>query len=129
METMALIYVGAGGAFGALLRYLCAINVTRLWGDDFPLATMLINISGSLLMGVWIALASMMLPSKAKDLHLLIAVGALGGFTTFSAFALDAFQLVMRGEWLHVAVYAFGSVLLSVAALMLGMWLVKWGVA
>ncbi|MFO0449589.1 MAG: CrcB family protein, partial [Pseudomonadota bacterium] len=64
-------------------------------------------------------------PSKAKDLHLLFAVGALGGFTTFSAFSLDIILLMERSGLLHAAFYAISSVLLSVVALFAGMLAVK----
>ena len=125
METMALIYVAFGGAVGSLLRYACGDLVSRYNTTEFPFGTFAINITGSLLMGVWIAVAAMLAPAKAKDLHLLIAVGALGGFTTFSTFSLDLFQIAMRGEYVQTALYALGSVLLSLLALVAGMFLVK----
>lgn len=122
METMALIYVAAGGAFGSLMRYLCALAIGA---SEFPLATFIVNVTGSLLMGVWIGLVALVLPDKAKDLHLLVAVGALGGFTTFSAFSLDIFTLFERNAYGQLALYVGGSLLLSVFALILGMVLVK----
>lgn len=125
MGAMALIYVAAGGAFGSLLRYVTGDMVARYNTTEFPFGTFGVNIAGSLLMGVWIALAAMLLPAKAKDLHLLIAVGALGGFTTFSTFSLDIFQLAVRGAYGQAGLYMLGSVVLSLAALIGGMWAVK----
>ena len=66
-----------------------------------------------------------MLPARAKDLHLLFAVGALGGFTTFSAFCLESFLLLEQGLEVQAALYIFGSITLSVLALMAGMWCIK----
>lgn len=130
MNTLALVYVAFGGAFGACLRYVATDFVARINTTSFPYGTLSVNIVGSLLMGVWLAsVAVSPVLSKAKDLHLLLAVGVLGGFTTFSAFSFDLFQLVERGDYMQAAGYAIGSVLISLAALVAGMWLVKMSVA
>jgi CrcB protein len=125
MQLMPLIYVMTGGAIGSAFRYFLMSFIARLSIVDFPYATLAVNILGSFLMGVWIVLMANWLPDRAKDLHLLFAVGLLGGFTTFSTFSLDVFYLFERGENIQAAVYMFGSVMLSVLALVFGMWLVK----
>ena len=125
MNTLALIYVGFGGGFGAIMRYLAVAFVSKLNPTEFPYGTLLVNVVGCLLLGVWIASITVLTPAKAKDLHLLFAVGALGGFTTFSAFSFDLFFLAERGMYTQAALYAGASVLLSFVALIAGVMLVK----
>lgn len=125
MNALALLYVGFGGGFGAMMRYLAISAVARLNPGEFPLGTLLVNVAGCLLMGVWIASIAVLTPAKAKDLHLLFATGALGGFTTFSAFSFDLFFLTERGLYTQAALYVVGSVLISFVALLAGIMLVK----
>ena len=126
MNALALLYVGFGGAFGAMLRYALVDLVGRFNGGAFPYGTLAVNVLGCMLMGAWIATMTVMPgAAKAKDLHLLIAVGALGGFTTFSAFSMDVFLLGERELYIHMALYIGASVILSLAGLLAGMWLVK----
>ncbi len=118
------LYVAVGGAFGSLLRY-CLSNWIKQWaGTDFPWATFTVNILGSFLMGVLLGLLASMMP-RGKELYLLIGIGALGGFTTFSTFSYDAYMLLERGDYAGAGIYVFGSVAASVAALLTGMWLFK----
>ena len=91
--------------------------VGRLSAEPFPYGTVVVNITGSFLMGAWIAYMATMLPSRAKDLHLLFAVGVLGGYTTFSTFSLDTFFLIERGLIFQAIVYIVSSVALSLGAL------------
>jgi CrcB protein len=116
-----VLLVGAGGAIGAMARYGFSLVVGRLWGPGFPLATLLINIIGSLAMGLLIGWFARTLPSWAVEGRLFLAVGVLGGFTTFSAFSLDVITLIERGEGAQGAAYAALSVVVSVAALYLGL--------
>lgn len=125
MNMLNLMYVAFGGAMGAMGRFTVSELVARFNATGFPYGTLLINILGCLLMGVWIAVVATMAPTRAKDLHLLLAVGFLGGFTTFSAFSMDAFMLMERGMTFQAFLYVFGSVVLSVLALVGGMWMVK----
>ncbi len=119
------MYVAFGGAVGSMLRYALADAIARYNTSDFPYGTFAVNLLGGLLMGAWIATVAFMMPAKARDLHLLLAVGLLGGFTTFSAFSLDIFLLLERGLNMQAVLYIAGSVVLSVLALLLGMMLVK----
>lgn len=125
METIALVYVMIGGAVGSLGRYLSMSFIGRIASGYFPYATLAVNIIGSFIMGVWIASMANLLPEKSKDLHLLFAVGFLGGFTTFSTFSLDIFYLFERGLYIQAGGYALASVILSVVALIFGMMLVR----
>ena len=125
MDMTALMYVAIGGAVGSMCRYLTTIAVSQHSTAEFPYATFIINIVGSFLMGMWIAGMAGMMPSKAKDLHLLFAVGVLGGFTTFSTFSLEAFVLIQRGLLGQAGMYIVGSVVLSIIALIFGMWCLK----
>jgi fluoride exporter len=116
-----LILVAIGGAIGASARYGVSLAVGRAWPGDFPIATLLINIVGSLLMGFLVGLLAKFLPPAQNEIRLFVAVGILGGFTTFSAFSLDAIALIERGEWAQALGYALMSVVLSVGALYLGL--------
>ncbi len=128
MEITALIYVMAGGAVGSAFRYALMSFIGRLSSlssGDFPYSTLAVNVLGSFLMGVWIGVMANLLPDKARNLHLLFAVGVLGGFTTFSTFSLDIYYLFERSEYLQITGYIISSVLISVLALFAGLWIVK----
>ncbi|SOE18639.1 camphor resistance protein CrcB [Hoeflea halophila] len=120
----ALILVFIGGGLGAVSRHLSGMAVTRASGPGFPWGTMLVNIAGSLAMGLliaWLARRS----SGDTELRLLLATGFLGGFTTFSAFSLDAVTLYERGALTAAAAYVIASVTVSILALFGGLWLAR----
>mgnify|MGYP002785069032 FL=1 len=125
MNMLALAYVAFGGAIGSMARFLMVTFVSKYSSPDFPYGTLAVNILGGLLLGLWVGAMAYMSPLKVRDLHLLFAVGALGGFTTFSAFSLDVILLMERAGLLQAAFYAVSSVLLSVVALFIGMLAVK----
>jgi len=125
MSMLTLMYVAIGGAVGSMGRYLIMSLVTRVNSGPFPYGTLAVNVLGAFLMGIWIAVMASMMPSRARDLHLLFAVGVLGGFTTFSAFTVDVFLLIDRGLMFQAIVYVLGSMGLCLLALMLGMWFLK----
>jgi fluoride exporter len=122
------LLVGAGGAIGAMARFGFASVIGRLWPMGFPLATLLINIIGSAAMGIFIGLMARWLPGWQSEARLFIAVGVLGGFTTFSTFSLDTVALIERGELLQAGFYVLLSVVLCLIGLYLGL-LVTRGVA
>lgn len=122
------LLVGAGGALGAMSRYGLASLIGRLWPMDFPLATMLVNILGSVLMGVLIGLLARFMPPQQAELRLFLAVGVLGGFTTFSSFSLDTIALIERGDLIQAGAYVLLSVVVCLIGLYLGL-LVTRGVA
>ncbi|MBY0406058.1 MAG: fluoride efflux transporter CrcB [Rickettsiales bacterium] len=125
MNALALMYVAVGGAFGSLCRYALMNWIGRLHATPFPYGTFVVNISGSFLMGLWIGAVALLLPERQKDLHLLVAVGALGGFTTFSTFSLDAFMLLEKGLYGQASAYMLGSAIISILALFAAMLLVQ----
>jgi CrcB protein len=118
-----LLLVGAGGATGAIARYLTGVAYGRLFGLERPyLATAFINVLGGLLMGLLVGLLATRLSEHGMRLRLLLAVGVLGGFTTFSSFSLEAVMLMERREYMTSAAYVLGSVTLSILALVVGLY-------
>lgn len=115
---MTLGQVALGGALGASGRYLVGVAVMRLIGPGFPWATLAVNVAGSFLMG---ALVVVLAHRGGQALAPFLMTGLLGGFTTFSAFSLDAVTLWERGATGLAAGYVLGSVVLSLAALMAGL--------
>ena len=115
---MNVVYVALGGAVGAALRYLTGIGVVRLLGHGFPMAIITVNIIGSFLMGAFVVLAA---HRGLTHLSPLVMTGFLGGFTTFSAFSLEAVTLFERGQMGAAAAYVAISVVGSIGGLMLGL--------
>lgn len=119
-----LLIVAAGGAIGAALRYVSNNASAWLLGTAFPWGTFLINVAGSLAMGLlagWLARRG----AQGTELRLFLATGVLGGFTTFSAFSLDFATVWQRGEHVQAMAYAAGSVVLSLAAVFAGLALMR----
>lgn len=109
-----LVLVAVGGAAGSALRYLVAQAV------GFPFGTLAVNVSGSFAIGVaFVALAG------RGPAYPLFVTGVLGGFTTFSAFSLDAMRLVEHGRITAALAYVAASVFLSLAACLVGLWLAR----
>lgn len=124
MNIHYILAVAAGGALGAVVRYLVAIGAGRAFGTNFPWGTLIINVTGSFLIGLFAALFATKwnLPQTAR---IFLTVGICGGYTTFSTFSLDAWYLIERGEsWMSI-VYMIGSVALSLGALIAALQLVR----
>lgn len=119
-----LILVALGGAIGASLRYLWGVSLFRLLGGpvNFPVAIMTANVLGSFLMGVFVVIAA---HRGLTHFGPFVMTGLLGGFTTFSAFSLETVTLIERGALGQASLYVSLSVILSVSALMLGLWLTR----
>lgn len=112
-----LLQVAIGGALGASGRYLANVTLTRAFGAGFPWGTLAVNIVGSFIMGVLV----IVLAKKGANAYApLLLTGMLGGFTTFSAFSLDALTLFERGQVATALGYVVGSVILSLGAVILG---------
>jgi CrcB protein len=112
------IAVGFGGALGAMARYGVGVAAVRALGHGFPVGVLSVNIFGSFLMGVFVVLAAQRgLTGWAP----FVMTGVLGGFTTFSAFSLEAVTLYERGELTQAGLYVGLSVVLSIGGLVLGL--------
>ncbi|GAB5414413.1 MAG: fluoride efflux transporter CrcB [Congregibacter sp.] len=116
-----LIFVGLGGALGAIARYLLATHIHSLWSGALPLGTLLVNVSGSFFIGVAFVLLEKMLIHP--DWRSVLVVGFLGAFTTFSTFSLETVELTMRGEVLVAALYTLASVMICIGGAAAGIWL------
>lgn len=114
-----LIYIAIGGSLGAVSRHLLGEQSRRLWGSDFPFGTMTVNIIGSLLMGL--LMGWLLTRQGSEHLRLFLATGFLGGFTTFSAFSLDAINLLERKAYTPFMIYVGGSVIIAIVALWIGL--------
>jgi CrcB protein len=119
------LLVAVGGALGSMARYGTGVLVGRAWSSSFPLGTMLINIAGSLAMGLFIGYLARTTPSWQADARLFVAVGIFGGFTTFSSFSLDAIAMMERGEIGLALLYVVVSVVIGIAALYGGLLLMR----
>ena len=119
MSGLAMIIgVGVTGALGAAARYLTVEWMARWWRKPFPLAILLINSLGALLLGF---LTSAFAAPAQLDTRLLLGVGFLGGYTTFSALSYETFALARRGDLLYAWMNVGGSLLMGVAAAALGL--------
>jgi CrcB protein len=116
-----LILVMLGGAIGAGLRYGVGTLAVRQLGSSLPWGTLIANISGGLLIGLLGALL-IVKGDPTEPLRLFLAVGVLGGFTTFSAFSLEAVQMIQRGEVGLAGAYITSSVSGSLLMTFLGFW-------
>ncbi len=119
-----ILYVALGGALGASLRHLLGMATLKTLGPDYPYGTMMANVLGSFLMGMlagWLALKV----SGGQNLRLFLGVGLLGGFTTFSAFSLEAVLMYERKAYGALAGYVGSSVILSIGALVVGLILAR----
>lgn len=121
LNTLGLVAIG--GAIGAALRYLVVTATLRIMGAGFPVGTMIVNVAGSFLMGI--AVIALLPRGQATALVPFVMIGVLGGFTTFSAFSLDAMYLIEKGRIMAAASYIFASMGLSILALFAGIILAR----
>jgi len=122
MQNLLLVMIGGG--LGAGARHLVNLGAPKLFGAGFPWATVLVNIVGSLAMGILVGLLARR-SGDTSALRLFLATGILGGFTTFSAFSLDFVTIWQRGEGGTAFTYALLSVIGALAAIFAGLWLVR----
>lgn len=114
---MNISLVALGGAAGSVLRYLTVLGAARVFGPGLPIGTVAVNVVGSFAIGV---LAIWLMGPRAWAYPLLVT-GFLGGFTTFSAYSLEAFRLWESGQPGLAGAYVVGSVVLAVVALLFGL--------
>lgn len=120
-----IFQVALGGAIGATLRYASNGVALRVLGSGFPYGTMLVNILGSFLMGLAAFYMLERMDGSFARFAPFVLTGVLGGFTTFSAFSLDAVFLIERSRYVAAAIYMGGSVALAMLALISGMALAR----
>ena len=121
---MSWLLVAMGGAIGASLRYGAGVFLLKPT-SMFPWTTWWINIFGCLLAGIFFAY-SQKIPSLQNEARLFLMVGILGGFTTFSSFGLETFQLLKQGQTTLALCYVISSVIMGIIFLALGFYLLQW---
>ena len=119
-----ILLVAAGGALGSVLRYLVGLWTLRSFGPSFPWGTLTVNVTGSFLIGVFAEVIARKFGASA-EMRVFLITGILGGYTTFSAFSLDAITLLERGEPVTALIYVASSVLLSALAVFAGLALMR----
>ena len=122
MKTV--LIVALGGAIGSVARFLVGKAALHIWGPNFPWGTMIVNIAGSFAIGLLAGLFAYMV-NWSQDMRNFAIVGVLGGFTTFSSFALDAFTLYERGSYGAAIFYVMGSLFISLISVAAGMAIVR----
>ena len=118
------LFISAGAILGANTRYWLADWASQKWGANFPFGTMLINLSGSLLLGFFMTLATERFLIDPRW-RLLVAVGFLGAYTTFSTFTYESYNLIFKGQWIPGLFNLFGSTVLGLIAVGIGVYLGK----
>jgi CrcB protein len=121
---VSFLIVFLGGGVGAALRHGVNLITARVLGSYFPYATLIENVTGSLVMGLLAAYFAFK-SGAPQHLRLFLTTGILGGYTTFSAYSLDVALLYERGEVALAALYALASVVLAVGGLFVGLALVR----
>ena len=119
-QSLTLLWIGLGGGLGSMARHLASGWVARHFGATFPWGTLLVNVTGSLVIGLFAALTApdgrWMVPATTRQFFM---IGVLGGYTTFSSFSLQTLTLAQDGEWLQAA----GNVALSILGCLGAVWL------
>ena len=115
----AMLMIALGAAAGANLRYALSVWAARQWGVAFPYGTLLINVSGSFVIGVVMVLLTTRFASS-ESWRLLLVTGLLGGFTTFSTFSYETYMLLVSGSWLAAGLNMLDSVGLGLIGVFLG---------
>jgi CrcB protein len=124
MTKLLLVFLGSG--IGGAARYGVNVWSLKAFGPGFPAGTLIVNVLGGLTMGLiagWLAFRAS--APWSQDLRLFLTTGILGGFTTFSAFSLDAVALIERGDYGTAALYVVLSVVLSIAAVAVGLAVIR----
>ena len=116
--------VAGGAMLGANLRYLVGNWAASRWGTDFPYGTLLINVSGAFVIGVFLSLVGARI-GVSPLWRLFFATGFLGGYTTFSSYAWEALTLVQDGAWLRAGAYVVGSNAVGLVGVWLGVALAR----
>jgi fluoride exporter len=120
-----ILLIGFGGAIGSVFRYLTHWITSKYFQSSFPLSTLLVNVIGSLLIGVFIGYLGKYFPDN-HPLKFLLILGFCGGFTTFSSFALENYNLMQNNQQITAYLYMAGSIILTLSAVGLGNYISKY---
>ena len=120
-----LLYISIGAVVGACARFLLSNYVAKQAFSAFPYGTLIINVSGSLLLGFFLVVAAERL-FIADQWRMLVAVGFCGSYTTFSSYAFESFALMEQGQWTQLALNVIGSNVLCLVAVGLGAAFARW---
>ena len=112
-------YVALGSAIGGVARYLVGGWVQQRSGTTFPVQTLLINVSGSFLLGL-VQRYALETTALSPEVRTMLTIGVCGGYTTFSTFSYETLRLVEDGDWRRASAYILFSVVLSIAAALIG---------
>ena len=121
---MEYVWVGVGGSVGAIARFAMTRFAVARFGDTFPWGTLTINLLGAFTVGLiltWLTERT----AAAPEFRLVLVVGFLGGYTTFSSYTFEAVAMAQRGNWLGASSYVFGSNVLGLAACAAGIVLAR----
>ena len=118
-----IILVGTGGFIGASLRYLTSTWLTQFSRLGFPVGTLSVNFIGCLLLGIFIGFE--LETNSTLPLKEFFAIGVLGGFTTFSTFGLESFEMLQAGHFKMTAIYVLGSIVLGLSGIALGIFITR----
>lgn len=116
---MNYVWIAMGAVAGANARYLVAQTLANRFGASFPFGTFVVNITGALLIGILLTLFTEIVIADPRW-RLLLIVGFLGSYTTFSSYTYEAFALAERGDWIRVAIYVLGSNAIGLTAAIAG---------
>ncbi len=119
-----ILYISIGAVLGANARYWLSDWAAQKWGIAFPYGTLIINVTGSLLLGFFLTLSTERFLVDPR-IRLMIAVGFLGAYTTFSTYSMESFNLISHGQWLVGLLNLLGSSVLGLLAVVLGVVLGK----
>lgn len=120
MNPQILVFVGLGGAVGAVGRFVVMSAVGHFTHAGFPWGTLAVNVLGAFILGAVIEVSALAW-SPSPEVRAMVVVGGLGAFTTFSTFSMDLYYLLDRGQLLPALLYAVGSVVVCLAAFWAGM--------
>jgi CrcB protein len=118
---MTAVWISLAGGAGAITRYVVDSSIQLRRADDFPIGTLVINVSGSLILGILTGLV--IAHGAAHQLRTIAGVGFCGGYTTFSAASIETVRLAQQRRWVECLAYTAGSLLLALLAAGAGLWL------